>query len=235
MESEENDEDYDDDDEDDDEDYYYNDNDDENDSQVPVIAMSANLMKALGLDTSEIDTDTDWKPPARSGLDNSAPIINLIPVRIEIPTKSNFNSSIVKDNAVTNSASLIESNSNNYNNSDDEDEDDENDDYFAFDDAVGDDEVRGSVGMSANLMRILGLDPTEISSDWKPPNQSGLSNSLPIIPKPAKAQPPLVPFGNVDNSRTLQRPSSQSTINATNQNGYIMMTLPSSDYTKVSI
>jgi hypothetical protein len=70
-EEEEDDEDEDDDDEDEDDD----DDDDEEEEEdgdgdgIPKIAMSANLMKALGMDTSGVDTATDWKPPERPGID----------------------------------------------------------------------------------------------------------------------------------------------------------------------
>ena len=38
--------------------------------------MSANLMEALGLDTTGVDRSTDWKPPAYSGVSNSKPIVD---------------------------------------------------------------------------------------------------------------------------------------------------------------
>ena len=61
----EDDDDYEDDDESDS--FDYDDENAGNDGLPSGIAMSANLMKALGLDTSEVDTTTDWKPPSVSG------------------------------------------------------------------------------------------------------------------------------------------------------------------------
>lgn len=66
-----------DDDEDDDDDDY---DDDEEESEEDVVAriasgMSANLMKALGMDTSHVDTTTTWRPPEKSGVTNSRPIV----------------------------------------------------------------------------------------------------------------------------------------------------------------
>ena len=71
-----------DDDDDDEYDSYWNNNDEDGgDSEltgnffIPGIAMSSNLMSALGLDSSEVDVKTDWKPPSRAGLDNSDAIV----------------------------------------------------------------------------------------------------------------------------------------------------------------
>jgi hypothetical protein len=63
----------DDDDDDDDEEYDFNGDDD---GAFPNITMSANLMKALGMDVSNVDTTTDWKPPTVTGLEHSAPIVD---------------------------------------------------------------------------------------------------------------------------------------------------------------
>ena len=63
----EDDEDYDDDDDDDDEEYNFDDDDDD-EPRVPM-NMSANLMRALGLDTSGMEVESDWKPPERAGID----------------------------------------------------------------------------------------------------------------------------------------------------------------------
>ncbi len=52
---------------DDDEDYNWDDDDDPD--AVPKISMSLNLMKALGLDTTGMEVESDWKPPERSGID----------------------------------------------------------------------------------------------------------------------------------------------------------------------
>ena len=42
----------------------------ENDGQFPAgMVMSATLMQALGMDTTGIVTESDWKPPAESGID----------------------------------------------------------------------------------------------------------------------------------------------------------------------
>jgi hypothetical protein len=62
----EDDEDYDDDDDDDEE---YNFDDDDGDEPRVPMNMSANLMRALGLDTSGVEVESDWKPPERSGID----------------------------------------------------------------------------------------------------------------------------------------------------------------------
>ena len=68
-------------DDDDSDEYYYSDEDEEDDEIDPVTGlpkrlsnMSANLMSALGLDTSNIDTATDWVPPSKTGLEHSQPI-----------------------------------------------------------------------------------------------------------------------------------------------------------------
>jgi hypothetical protein len=39
------------------------------------MVMSSNLMAALGLETSAVEAESDWKPPEQSGLKNSAPIV----------------------------------------------------------------------------------------------------------------------------------------------------------------
>eukprot|EP00981_Chlorochromonas_danica_P000433 scaffold96_cov167-Ochromonas_danica.AAC.40 len=39
---------------------------------VPSGGMSLGLMRALGLDTSNVEVKTDWKPPSHSGLNNSS-------------------------------------------------------------------------------------------------------------------------------------------------------------------
>ena len=68
-----------DDEEDDDGDDDYDDNnygeDDGDYNALPKVQMSASLMKALGLETKELETD--WKPPITSGLDNSDRLIPL--------------------------------------------------------------------------------------------------------------------------------------------------------------
>jgi hypothetical protein len=75
------------DDSEDDSDYDYDDDDDDDDDDGGAfdedgnprggIVMSANLMRALGMDTSHIDTETDWKPPERSGLEHSDAIFSV--------------------------------------------------------------------------------------------------------------------------------------------------------------
>jgi hypothetical protein len=60
---------YDDDDDDDDEDY---EDDDDARSESDVLRlenMSVNLMRALGLDTTGMEVETDWKPPSVTGID----------------------------------------------------------------------------------------------------------------------------------------------------------------------
>ncbi len=65
-------------DEDEEEDDEDEEDDDVDDSSLPNdIAMSDNLKRILGLlpMDSAPTVQTDWKPPARSGLDNSDPIV----------------------------------------------------------------------------------------------------------------------------------------------------------------
>ena len=51
------------------------------------MAMSVSLRASLGMSTAEVakQAQTDWKPPARSGMDNSSPIVakpgNTVPLR----------------------------------------------------------------------------------------------------------------------------------------------------------
>lgn len=75
-EEEENDEEYD---EEDDEDANYPDEDEDDDAyfekRFANSNISANLMSSVGLDTSRVDTTTDWTPPARAGLDNSSRLV----------------------------------------------------------------------------------------------------------------------------------------------------------------
>ena len=70
----------DDDEEDEEDDDEYDDDEDEDDydnmgTPYGSIQMSANLMRVLGIDTSHIVADTDWTPPAHSGLSNSSRLI----------------------------------------------------------------------------------------------------------------------------------------------------------------
>ena len=73
--NDENDDDDDEEEDDDDDDWSDEEEDEDDDIQIPSIVMSANLMKALGMDISGIDTTTDWKPPAFTGVANSERII----------------------------------------------------------------------------------------------------------------------------------------------------------------
>jgi hypothetical protein len=57
------------DDDDDDDPYGYNDDDGGDLFNGKGVTMSANLMKMLGMDTSHIDTTTDWKPPEKIGIE----------------------------------------------------------------------------------------------------------------------------------------------------------------------
>ena len=62
-------------DEDEDEEEEEEEEDLDEESSLKGMTMSANLMAALGMDTSNVDTKTDWTPPQRAGLDNSRAII----------------------------------------------------------------------------------------------------------------------------------------------------------------
>ena len=66
-EEEDDDEDYDED--DDDEDYDYGDDDDEEGGELNIANMSVNLMRALGMDTTGMEVETDWKPPDVTGIE----------------------------------------------------------------------------------------------------------------------------------------------------------------------
>ena len=64
------------DDDDDDYDYDADEDIDYDNYQLPsTVAMSASLMKALGMDISNVDTTSDWKPPEFTGIGNSERII----------------------------------------------------------------------------------------------------------------------------------------------------------------
>jgi len=61
----------DDEDEDDDDDDYYYDEDEEGEEEeyTPPANMSLNLMRALGMDTTGMECETDWKPPDKVGIE----------------------------------------------------------------------------------------------------------------------------------------------------------------------
>eukprot|EP01035_Chromulina_nebulosa_P016974 gene16974-22470_t len=119
--------------------------DDEQDYELDMskLNMSANLMEALGLSTSNINKSTDWRPPTATGLTNSKPIVR--------SNKSTPDSS-------------------------------DSDNDYGYDDDDDENEFTPSGTMSASLMEALGLDTSHIdkTTDWKPPVQTGLTNSKPI-------------------------------------------------------
>ena len=176
-------------DDDDDEDVFY-------DVDRPV-NLSQNLLMALGIqvDNTTKKMDIDWKPPSQYGLNNSA---RIIPSRI-IPIRSNSAASIAfsdsgpgdrrRNDSYNESKSNYDRDDEGKNNEDDEEEDDDDedddddDDDWGYDDDDEDTEIRGSVAMSASLMKALGMDISgvDVSTDWKPPDFTGLHNSDRII------------------------------------------------------
>jgi hypothetical protein len=147
--------------------------DDENyittiESGLSTVALSPDLMKLMGRTPSNnINKNTGmplnmvtWKPPARSGLKNSAPIVATV-----------YNQSTL------------------YGENDEDDDDDDDDDYIdEEDDERGlDENGYPRVAMSSNLLQALGIQSTSVSStvntisDWKPPSHAGLHNSTPLV------------------------------------------------------
>ena len=59
----------DDEDDDDDGDYYYDEDDEDEEEYTPPANMSLNLMRALGMDTTGMECETDWKPPDKVGIE----------------------------------------------------------------------------------------------------------------------------------------------------------------------
>eukprot|EP01031_Cornospumella_fuschlensis_P028134 gene28134-33973_t len=163
--------DQDEDDEDDSE--YENDAPEYEENRLANISMAPSLMKLLGMEVKE-PIITDWKPPARPGLDNSAPLV---------PTKHNV-APAHKDDSTRGveaaAAAAAEE--------EEEDDDDDNEEDEGYDDSEGEEDsgdVEGrlySTAMSPALMAALGLAPsTPIVTDWKPPDRPGLDNSRPIV------------------------------------------------------
>lgn len=135
-------------------------------------AMSPQLMALLGLKPVEIATD--WQPPSRPGLDNSAPLISF--ANAPSPTRTNdevheWVDRVVSTRTVTRSAGEV-------NEGDEEEEEEDSDEE---EDEEEDDEDLLHTAMSPDLMRLLGLAPAEIATDWKPPDHPGLDNSAPIV------------------------------------------------------
>eukprot|EP01031_Cornospumella_fuschlensis_P039070 gene39070-47532_t len=135
------------------------------------ISMAPSLMKLLGMEVTE-PIVTDWKPPARPGLDNSAPLV---------PTKHNVAPAHRDDS--TRGAAVAAAAAEEEEGDDGDDEEDE-----GYDDSEGEEdlgEVEGrlyATAMSPALMAALGLAPsTRIVTDWKPPDRPGLDNSRPIV------------------------------------------------------
>eukprot|EP01031_Cornospumella_fuschlensis_P033014 gene33014-39934_t len=170
--------------EDDGEDYEDDDDYDDDGDEVDITQdmganMSASLRAALGLPVLGAQTPTDWVPPARSGLSNSAPLAQGLPV---LGSGISYQQQrVVTDNYGHGNGE--------YNDDDGEEEDEDNygdDDDDEQGDDAGTDFVP-SGGMSLSLMRALGLVPEgqgeEVATDWTPPSHPGLNNSRPLVQK----------------------------------------------------
>lgn len=158
-------------DEDEDEDDEEDDDEGYQEGGVPQAAMSESLMRALGIPITN-PISTDWRPPARPGLDNSAPIV---------PMPKDNRSRHNEDRITTHSQDVY------YNTQQevDEDEEEEDDEDGDEDDDEEEEDVVHSIprgAMSLSLMRALGLDTTglDVPTDWRPPSAPGLSNSSPL-------------------------------------------------------
>eukprot|EP01031_Cornospumella_fuschlensis_P028135 gene28135-33974_t len=168
-----------------DEDDYDDDGDEADITQDMGANMSASLRAALGLPVLGAQPPTDWVPPARSGLSNSAPLARGLPVLGGSSGISYQQQLVVTDNYGHGDGE--------YSDDDGQDEDEDNygdDDDDDDDDEQGDDagtDFVPSGGMSLSLMRALGLVPEgqgeAVVTDWTPPSHPGLNNSRPLMQK----------------------------------------------------
>ena len=153
----------------DDFDYGFDNNDDK------PVAMSASLMKALGMHVAKSKIKTDWKPPSKPGLANSSRLIpennslNLMEFE-ESRLYKRQHSGLIKSVILSNASQSKAPTSRTY---------DSDDDDYGFD------EDR-PVNMSHNLLVALGLEAAspnmkKLETDWKPPTRAGLDNSSRII------------------------------------------------------
>eukprot|EP01038_Epipyxis_sp_PR26KG_P009984 gene9984-13434_t len=127
-------------------------------------AMSASLMKALGMDTIGKEVETDWKPPSNTGVTNSKPIFtkNTLDGKLKLDEErvqqvSHSYKSSVADQSRTSESSKS-----------------------------GHLEEKLDRAMSASLRKALGLDTSsveEIVTDWRPPEVTGIKNSEAIVLK----------------------------------------------------
>lgn len=122
------------------------------------IKMSANLMRVLGIAAPDTVEEIDWKPPPKSGLDNSNRIIDqksrpLSPFRVT-PLPANIGSDGEK-----------------VDDEDDNGEDSDDDGDFLSDSDTDFDER--PIEMSANLKRLLGIETQAmvVAIDWKAPDK----------------------------------------------------------------
>jgi hypothetical protein len=157
-------------DEDDDDDEEDDEDDDEGRS-FDDVPMSADLRRLLGLAPLAETANTDWKPPQRSGLDNSDPIIK-------------SQGSAVKQNQMDE-----DDDDNDYDETEEED-----DNLGSLEDVAMSDDLRRILGLP-----VLNENQKGISSNtnWKAPTSSGLANSEPIIRTSKNAAP--VSYGDGGN------------------------------------
>eukprot|EP00981_Chlorochromonas_danica_P000458 scaffold96_cov167-Ochromonas_danica.AAC.65 len=149
-------------------------------------AMSPDLMRLLGLQPSDLAMSTDWKPPSRPGLDNSSPIIKSKQLSISDDETThrqiNNNQSGHITSATTDQSYRNAGDEGNYEEEeDDEDDDDEDEEEDEEDEEEMDVSRFEGVSMSAALRQALGLPPLNQETDWRPPQESGLHNSAPIV------------------------------------------------------
>lgn len=133
------------------------------------IPMSADLRMLLGLAPMAETAVTDWKPPSKSGLDNSDPIL--------------------KKNGYSKAEEDEEEGDN------DEEDDDEEENDRPLESVAMSEDLRRLLGLSA--MNGASQVQAPSSSNWKAPTSHGLANSEPIIRTTTNTAPIVTKFSLV--------------------------------------